>query len=93
MRVSVFSHLSDLLTLSDELIVAIDTTQRQDRRRIADVFEEIERNRLRDRNVLGKGLTTLAVRTEDQLVRTRNDMAKLLFYTNTDGNCEPETKE
>jgi len=79
--------------LLTELIVAIDTTQQQDRHRIADVFEEIERNRLYDRNVLGKGLTTLAVRTEDQLVRTRNDMAKLLSYMNTDGSYEPETKE
>jgi len=81
---------NELLT---ELIVAIDTSQQQDRHRIADVFEEIERNRLYDRNVLGKGLTTLAVRTEDQLVRTRNDMAKLLSYTNTDGSYKPETKE
>ena len=76
-----------------ELIVAIDTTQQRDRNRIADVFEEIEKNRLYDRDVLGKGLTTLAVQTEDQLVRTRNDMAKLLFNTNTDGSYKPKTKE
>ena len=79
--------------LLTELIVAIDTTQQRDRHRIADVFEQIEKDRLRDRNVLGKGLATLAVRTEDQLVRTRNDMAKLLFNANTDGSYKPETKE
>ena len=63
------------------LIEAINTAQAQDRRWVAAALEQVESNRLRDKNQLISGLQTLAAETGDELLRTRQDFAELLVYT------------
>lgn len=65
----------------EELIQAIDAAQRQDRRWVTTALELIESNRIRDKTQLSNGLETLAVRTADELTRTKEDMVQLLVYT------------
>jgi len=64
-----------------ELIGAINTAQAQDRRWVAAALEQTELNRLRDKSQFISGLETLATETGDELLRTRQDFAKLLVYT------------
>jgi hypothetical protein len=68
---------NELLT---ELLDAIQAAQIQDRRRVAAALEQIELNRLRDRNQLSSAFETLAVRTEDELMQTKKDVAQVLSY-------------
>lgn len=72
------SLTNELLT---ELIDAINTAQAQDRRWVAAAIEQIEWNRLRDKSQFINGLEVLAAETGDELLRTRQDFAKLLVYT------------
>ena len=72
------SLTNELLT---ELIEAINTAQAQDRRWVAAAIEQIEWNRLRDKSQFINGLEMLAAETGDELLRTRQDFAKLLVYT------------
>lgn len=65
----------------EELIDSINTAQMQDRRWFASALGQIERNRLQDKTQLAAGLETLALQTEDELQRTRQDMVQLLPYT------------
>ena len=69
---------NELLTV---LIESFNEAQSQDRQRIAAVLEQIESNRLKDRNELSNALATLALQTEDELIRTKQDMAHFLSYT------------
>jgi hypothetical protein len=69
---------NELLT---ELIEAINTAQAQDRQWVAAALEQTEWNRLRDKSQFINGLETLAAETGDELLRTRQDFAKLLVYT------------
>lgn len=64
----------------EQLIEAINTAQHQERRWITAALEQIESNRLEDKVQLTGGLRTLAFYTEDELERTRQDFAKLIFY-------------
>jgi len=64
-----------------ELIESFNEAQSQDRQRIAAALEQIESNRLHDRTQLGNALATLALQTEDELIRTKQDMAHFLSYT------------
>lgn len=64
-----------------ELIESFNEAQSQDRQRIAAALEQIESNRLHDRNQLGNALATLALQTEDELIRAKQDMAHFLSYT------------
>jgi hypothetical protein len=63
-------------TLTDqrlmELVQLIEAARIQDRRRIEEAFEQIELNRLRDKNRFGNGLVNLAAHTND-LLRTKQD--------------------
>jgi hypothetical protein len=68
----------------EELIAAINAAQTQDRQWFATALSQIERNRRQDKNQLAAGLETLAVQTENQLQKTRQDMAQLLSYTQPD---------
>jgi len=70
--------------LLEELIESINTAQTQDRQWVAAAFEQIELNRLRDNTQLSNAFATFAVRTEDELLRTKQDMAQLLSYTQPD---------
>jgi hypothetical protein len=68
----------------EELIDAINTAQTHDRQWVTTALSQIERNRLEDKTQLAVGLETLALQTEDELQRTRQDMAKLLSYPQPD---------
>jgi 3-dehydroquinate synthase class II len=62
----------------EDLIAAINAAQTQDRRWVTAALQQIESSRLQDKNQLADGLATLAVYTDDQLLRTKYDIAKLL---------------
>jgi hypothetical protein len=64
-----------------ELIESFNEAQNQDRQRIAAALEQIESNRLRDRDELSNALATFALETEDEFMRTKQDMAQFLSYT------------
>jgi len=64
-----------------ELIDAINAAQNQDRQWFTSALSQIEHNRLQDKTQFAAGLETLALQTEDQLQRTKQDMVQLLSYT------------
>jgi hypothetical protein len=66
---------NELLT---QLVQEIDTAKTQDLRRVARAIYEIEMNRVQDKTQLASGLQTLANRTEDELSRTKRDIAQFL---------------
>ena len=70
--------------LLEELIDSINEAQTQDRQWVTAAFEQIELNRLRDNARLSDAFVTFAVQTEDELQRTRQNMVKLLSYTQPD---------
>ena len=78
--------------LLEELIESINTAQTQDRQWVAAAFEQIELNRLRDNVQLSNAFATFAVQTEDELLRTKQDMAQLLSYTQPDNSVPNESK-
>ncbi len=67
------------------LMQTIDTAKAQDLRRIAQTLYEIERNRVQDKEQLASGLQTLAYRTEDELARTKRQIAQLLIDARPEG--------
>lgn len=70
--------------LLEELIDSINEAQTEDRQWVEAAFEQIELNRLRDNAQLSNAFATFAVRTEDELQRTKQDMAQLFYYTQPD---------
>ena len=80
---------NELLT---ELIESINEAQTEDRQWVAAAFEQIELNRLRDNAQLSNAFATFAVRTEDELQRTKQDMAQLLSFTQP-GSLVPNLSE
>ncbi len=70
--------------LLEELIDSINEAQTQDRQWVEAAFEQIEFNRLRDNAQLSNAFATFAVQTEDELMRTKKDMAQLFYYTQPD---------
>ena len=77
----------------EQLIESINTAQHQERRWIASAFEQIESNRLEDKLQLTGGLRTLAVYTEDELERTKQDFVKFVLYNKSDSLINNETDE
>lgn len=69
----------------EELIDAINTAQVHDRKWVTAALEQIELNRIRDNAQLSNALVTFAVQTEDELLRTKQDVAHLLSYTQPGG--------
>jgi len=67
------------------LMQAIDTAKAQDLRRITRTLYEIEMNRVQDKKQLASGLQTLAYRTEDELSRTKRQIAQLLVDIRSEG--------
>ncbi len=63
-----------------KLIESINDSQLQERRLVAAALERIESNRLRDRSQLSSAVAALAVQTEDELIRTKKDVAHALSY-------------
>jgi len=68
----------------EELIESINQAQTQDRQWVAAAIGEIELNRLQDNAQLSNALATFAVQTEGELLRTKQDMAQILSYTQPD---------
>lgn len=77
--------------LLEELIESINTAQTQDRQWVAAAFEQIELNRLRDNAQLSNAFATFAVQTEDEMLRTKQDVAQLLSYTQSDSSVPNES--
>ena len=65
----------------EELIESINQAQTQDRQWVAAALGEIELNRLKDNAQLSNAFATFAVQTEDELLRTQQNMAQILSYT------------
>jgi hypothetical protein len=80
---------NELLT---QLVQAIDTAKAQDFRRIARAIYEIEMNRVQDKTQLASGLQTLAYRTEDELSRTKREVAQLLVDVRPAGFDVPQVE-
>ena len=78
-------HLADL-------IEAINAAHTQERRWIAAALEQIELNRLRDREQLTNGLETLAFYTNDELMRTKQNLAEWIAYSRPDDFVPNELK-
>jgi len=72
--------------LLEDLIESINVAQIQDRQWMAAALEQIESNRLQDQSQLSNAFVSFAVRTEDELLRTQQNMAQLFSYT----QLEPE---
>ena len=72
---------NELLT---ELIESINVAQTEDRQWVAAALEQIELNRRQDNAQLSNAFVTFAVQTEDELLRTRQNMAQLLSFTQPD---------
>jgi hypothetical protein len=68
----------------ERLVNAINTAQTEDRRWIVAALEQMEFNRLQDKSRFATGLETLALQTEDELMRTRQEMAQFLTYSQPD---------
>jgi len=62
--------------LLEELIESISTAQTQDRQWFTAALEQVELNRLRD----STAFASFAVRTEDELQRTKQGFVQLLSY-------------
>lgn len=75
-----------------DLIRAIDAVKTQDRRWIVEAMDQIELNRLRDKTRFINGLEALAVGTDTKLLRTKQDIAKLLVYSQPGGVVPEELK-
>jgi len=75
-----------------DLIRAIDAVKTQDRRWIVEAMDQIELNRVRDKTQLINGLEALAVGTDTKLLRTKQDIAKLLVYSQPGGVVPEELK-
>jgi len=81
---------NELLT---ELIESINAAQTQDRQWVAAALEQIESNRLEGQSQLSDAFVTFAVRTEDELLRTQQNMAQLLSYTQLDSPVEEQSEK
>jgi hypothetical protein len=80
---------NELLT---QLVRSIDTAKTQDLRRIAQALSEIEMNRVQDKTQLASGLQTLAYRTEDELSRTKRQIAQFLVDVHPAGFDVPQVE-
>ena len=70
--------------LLEELIESIYATQTQERQRFVAALEQIEMNRRQDKAQLSNAVMNLAVQTEDQLIRTQQDVEQLRSYKQSD---------
>jgi len=75
-----------------DLIRAIDAVKTHDRRWIVEALDQIELNRVRDKTQFINGLEALAVGTDTKLLRTKQDIAKLLVYSQPGGVVPEELK-
>jgi len=66
--------------LLSRLIESINDAQLQERRLVEAALKQIISNQLRDKTQLSNALATFAVQTEDELIRTKKDVAYALSY-------------
>ena len=78
---------NELLT---QLVESFNEAQSQDRQRIATALGQIESRRQQDRTDLSNALATLALQTEDELMRTKQNMAQFLSNTQSDQSNRDE---
>ena len=78
---------NELLT---QLVESFNEAQSQYQQRIETAFEQVESNRRQDRTDLSNALATLAVQTEDELMRTKQNMAQFLSNTQSDRSNRDE---
>lgn len=71
------SITNELLT---RLIESVNAAQSHDRQWFASALEQVELNRLRDRSQLSNAFATFAVQTEDELNKTKKDVAQVMSY-------------
>ena len=64
--------------LLTELIQSISDAQTHERRWVLAALDQIEMNRIQDKDQLRNGLLNLALQTTDEFERTRQDMVQLL---------------
>jgi hypothetical protein len=77
--------------LLEELIESINAAQAQDRQWVAAALEQIESNRIRDNAQFSNALVGFADQTEEELLRTKQDLAQMLsFYTQPDSSIPKE---
>ena len=77
--------------LLEELIESINAAQAQDRQWVAAALEHIESNRIRDNAQFSNALVSFADQTEEELLRTKQDLAQMLsFYTQPDSSIPKE---
>jgi hypothetical protein len=84
------SRTNELLA---ELIESINTAQTEERQWFTVALEQIEADRLRADAQLGTALTCFAVRTQDELERTRQGFAQLLSYGLGEGLAAPQFQD
>ncbi len=80
---------NDLLA---QFVEFISTAQTKDRQRVAAALEQVELNRLADKNQLSSAFASFAVRTGDELMRTKKDVAQVLSYTLPNSGAPNEFK-
>ena len=80
---------NELLT---ELIESFNEAQNQDRQLVAAALGQIESKRQQDRTELTNALATLALQTEDELIRTKQDMAQFMSYTQPNQSNQDEIR-
>ena len=78
--------------LLEQLIEAINEAQTQDRQRFTSAISEVELNRRRDNAQLSNAFATFATRTEDELERTKQGVARLLSHTQPDDAIQSESR-
>jgi uncharacterized membrane-anchored protein YhcB (DUF1043 family) len=81
---------NELLT---ELIASFNEVQSQYRQQVAATLDQMESNRLKDRNELSDAFATFALLTEDELIRTKQDMAQFMSYNQPADTIPDESRE
>ena len=76
-----------------ELINSFNEYQAQERQRFMTMLKRMETNRLEDSAVLSDALVTVAQRTEEEMARTKQDVAQLLSYNQPADLAPDQLKE
>lgn len=77
--------------LLQNLIESVDEAQKRQQQLFAAALEQIEMNRQRDNAQLSNALFSFAVQTGNELDQTKQDMAELFKYTQSDGSVPNES--
>ena len=78
--------------LLQNLIESVDEAQKRQQQLFTAALEQVEMNRQRDNAQLSNALFNFAVQTGNELDQTKQDMAELFKYTQSDGSVPNESK-